>query len=92
MVATHLDKIPQANRRERLSDLEKEIFSRYNKKGFPFISGSTFISNSTGEGLPRLRDVIHKVASKMQDCNSHEALIGKKVFIHRFKPRNAFLN
>ena len=79
VVGTHLDKIPQAKRKERLFLLEKEVFRRYDKKGFPWIGGNVFVSNSTGEGLPRLREVIHKVASKMQDCNLHEPMIGKKV-------------
>ena len=81
VVATHLDKIPQAKKRERLSQLEKEIYRRYDKKGFPRIGGSVFVSNSTGEDIQKLRDVIHKVASKMQDSILHEPIIGKKVSV-----------
>jgi len=80
VVATHLDKIPQGKRKERLCQLEKEIFRKYDKKGFPRISGNAFVSNAPGcEGLKRLREVIHRVACKMQDSNLHEPMIGKKV-------------
>ena len=37
------------------------------------------MSNVTEEGLPKLREVVHKVALKMQDCHTHEPIIGKMV-------------
>ena len=79
VVGTHLDKLPQSNRREHLASLASDLFKKFGKKGFPCISGNVFISNTTREGLPNLRDVIYKVASKMQDSNLHEPMIGKKV-------------
>lgn len=78
-MGTHLDKIQQGRRKERLFEWEREIFRRYDKKGFPWIGGNVFISNTTGEGLHRLKEAIHKVATKMQDFNLHEPVIGKKV-------------
>ena len=79
IVATHLDKIPQIRKKERLAQLEKEIFKKYSKKGFPRMGGSVFVSNRTEEGIPKLKEVIYRVASKMQDSNLHEPIIGKKV-------------
>ena len=41
------------------------------------------MSNAPGcEGLKRLREVIHRVACKMQDSNLHEPMIGKKVLAY----------
>ena len=79
VVGTHLDRMPQAKRKEHLSKLESDIFRKFAKKGFPIISGNVFVSNSTNEGVAKLKEIIYKVTSKMQDSNLLEPMIGKKV-------------
>eukprot|EP00794_Sanderia_malayensis_P013704 gene13704-15131_t len=78
IVGTHLDKLPQGKRKERLAKLRNDIYTKFLKKGFPKISGNVFVSNTTGEGLQMLKEVIYKVTSNMQDSNLLEPMIGKK--------------
>ena len=83
IVGTHLDRLPPAKRKDRLFKLESDLRRKLDKKGFPIISRIVFVSNSTGDGITKLRDSIYQVASKMQDSNVQEPMIGKRVFITR---------
>lgn len=69
VVGTHIDSIPNGNRKTVLDRMDQEIRYKYDKKGFPIISGCAFVSNTTGEGLSYLREKIYSVADQMNNSN-----------------------
>ena len=62
-----------------LLNQEKEIMEKYDKKGYPIISGCVFVSNTTGEGLATLREKIYSVADQMNTNSTQGVTYGKKV-------------
>ena len=75
IVGTHVDKMPYFRKTETLDKYRSDILNKFQRPGFPLISGCFFVSGKTGENIEELRQVIHEDAFKM----NQESEMGKIV-------------
>lgn len=78
-MGTHIDCLPNDTKRNFLKKMESTIRNKYDKKGFPIVSGYIFVSSTTGENMDVLRTKIHGVAEHMNDMCSSGTSHGKMV-------------
>ena len=79
--------MPPFRKQETLEKFRRDILHKFQRPGFPAISGCIFVSGTSGENIEDLRHIIHQSALRM----NQESEMGKIVSTNLMTPMQLYL-
>lgn len=71
--------MPPFRKEETLEKFRRDILNKFQKPGFPDISGCIFVSGTSGENIEELRNIIHSSALRMNQENEMGKIVSRNL-------------
>ena len=79
--------MPPFRKQETLEKFRRDVLHKFQRPGFPAMSGCIFVSGTSGENIEDLRHIIHQSALRM----NQESEMGKIVSTNLMTPMQLYL-